>query len=114
MASVKPIPDEYPQVTPYLAIDGASAAIDFYTTVFGAIERVRMPGPGDTIGHAELQIGNSIVMLSDEMPEMGIVSPKGIGGSPVTFNIYVEDVDKVFAHALELGATSLRDVANQL
>lgn len=113
MASVKPIPDEYPRVTPYLAVDGASAAIEFYTTVLGATERMRMPAPGDRVGHAELQIGDSMIMLADEFPEMGNKGPKTIGGSPVTLSVYVEDVDAVFAKALEAGATSLRDVEDQ-
>ncbi len=95
MASVKPIPDGYPQVTPYLCVDGAAAAIDFYSSVFGATERTRMPAPGGKIGHAELQIGDSVVMLADEFPEMNIRSPKAIGGTPVTLSVYVEDVDGV-------------------
>jgi PhnB protein len=113
MANVKPIPDEYPQLIPYLAVDGADAAIAFYTTVFGATERMRMPAPGGRVGHAELQIGDSMIMLADEFPEMGNKSPKTIGGSPVTLSIYVEDVDAVFAKAVEGGATSLRAVEDQ-
>lgn len=81
MANVKPIPDGYPQVTPYLAVDGASAAIDFYSKVFGATERMRMPAPEGRIGHAELEIGDSLIMLADEHPDMGIRGPKAIGGS---------------------------------
>jgi PhnB protein len=113
MADVKPIPDNYPQVTPYLSIDGAAAAIDFYERVFGATERGRMPGPEGSIGHAELEIGNSLIMLSDPFPEMGVKGPKEIGGTPVTISIYVEDVDNVFKTALEAGATELRPVENQ-
>ena len=113
MASVKPIPDGYPVVTPYLIVDGASAAIEFYSTVLGATERVRMPAPGDKIGHAELQVGNSLIMLADEFPEMGQQSPKTIGGSPVTLSVYVEDVDAVFGRAVSAGATSVRPVEDQ-
>jgi PhnB protein len=91
MAKVKPVPDGYPRVSPGLSIDGAAAAI----------------------GHAELEIGDSVIMLGDEYPEMGFRSPKAIGGTPVTLNVYVDDVDKVFARALAEGATSLRPVENQ-
>jgi PhnB protein len=113
MADVKPIPDRYPRVTPYLHVDGAGAAIEFYEKVFGAEERVRMPAPDGKVGHAELQLGDSIIMLADEFPEMGVLSPKTIGGSPVTISVYVEDVDAVFEAALAAGATSLRRVENQ-
>jgi len=113
MAKVEPIPEEYPQVTPYLCVDGAGAAIGFYGTVFGATERMRMPAPGDKIGHCELQIGNSVIMLADEFPEMGQRSAKSLGGSPVTISVYVEDVDEVFERALQAGATSLRPVEDQ-
>lgn len=84
MADVKPIPDDYPRVIPYLSIDGASAAIEFYRTVFGANERMRMPAPDGKIGHAELELGDSVIMLADVFPEMGGPSPKSLGGSPVT------------------------------
>jgi PhnB protein len=113
MADVKPIPDGYPRVTPYLIVDGAVAAIDFYSKVFGATERMRMPSPGDRIGHAELEIGDSIIMLADEHPEMGIRGPKAIGGSPVTIHVYVDDVDGVFELAVKEGATATREVENQ-
>jgi PhnB protein len=113
MANVKPIPEGYPQVTPYLAVDGASDAIDFYTKVFGASERMRMPAPGGAIGHAELEIGDSLIMLADEFPDMGNRGPKAVGGTPVTISIYVEDVDDVFERALMEGATELRPVENQ-
>jgi PhnB protein len=113
MANVKPIPDGYPQVIPYLAVDGASAAIDFYGKVFGATERMRMPSPGDRIGHAELEIGDSLIMLADEHPEMGIRGPKAIGGTPVTISVYVDDVDGVFDRAVKEGATATRQVENQ-
>ena len=113
MADVKPIPDGYPQITPYLAVAGAGDALDFYTKVFGARERVRMPGPDGKIGHAELEIGNSLIMLADEFPDMGHRGPKTVGGTPVTINIYVEDVDDVFERAVEAGAKELRPVENQ-
>jgi PhnB protein len=113
MASVKAIPDGYPQVIPYLCTDGAAAAIEFYSDVFGATERVRMPAPDGKIGHAELQVGDSVVMLSDPFPEMGMKSPRDIGGTPVTLSVYVEDVDAVFQRALNGGAASLRPVEDQ-
>jgi PhnB protein len=113
MADVKPIPDGYPQITPYLAVAGGGDAIDFYTKVFGARERMRMPGPDGKIGHAELEIGNSLIMLADEFPDMGHRGPKTVGGTPVTINIYVEDVDDVFERAVEAGAKELRPVENQ-
>jgi PhnB protein len=113
MADVKPIPDGYPQVTPYLSIDGAEAAIEFYEEVFGAKERVRMGGPEGTIGHAELQIGDGLIMLSDPFPAMGVRSAKEIGGTPVTISLYVEDVDAVFDAAISAGATEQRPVENQ-
>ncbi|HEV2075131.1 MAG TPA: VOC family protein, partial [Thermoleophilaceae bacterium] len=105
MADVKPIPEGYQRVTPYLHVDGADRAIDFYTRVLGATERMRMGAPEGKIGHAELELGDSVVMLSDEFPEMGARSPGTVGGTPVTLNVYVEDVDRVFAEALEAGAT---------
>ncbi len=111
--AVKPIPDGYPQVTPYLCVDGADAAIEFYSTVLGARERMRMPDPDGGIGHAELQIGDSVIMLSDEFPQMGIRSPKAIGGTAVTISVYVEDVDSVFERAVGAGAKPLRPVEDQ-
>jgi PhnB protein len=113
MPNVKAIPDNYPQVTPYLCVDGADAAIQFYTDVFGAKERGRMAAPGDKVGHAELQLGDSVIMLSDELPEMGQRSPKSIGGSPVTISLYVEDVDAVFDRGIRAGGRALRPVENQ-
>jgi PhnB protein len=111
--AVKAIPDGYPQVTPYLIVDGAAAAIDFYAKVLGTTERMRMGGPDGRIGHAELQLGSGLVMLADEYPEGGQVGPRKVGGTPVTISIYVEDVDALFAGALEAGATELRPVADQ-
>jgi PhnB protein len=113
MAGVKAVPDGYPQVTPYLCVDGAAAAIDFYGKVLGATERMRMGGPDGKVGHAELQIGSGLVMLADEFPDMGQRSPRALGGSPVTVSVYVDDVDAVFAAALEAGATEVRGVQDQ-
>jgi hypothetical protein len=101
MAETKPIPEGYPRVTPYLCVQGAGDAIEFYIKVFGATERMRMPMPGGKVGHAELELGDSLIMLSDEAPEMGNRSPKAIGGTPVTVSVYVEDVDAVFDRALQ-------------
>jgi PhnB protein len=112
--AVDPIPAGYPRVSPYLCCRGAAAAIEFYTDVFGATERVRMPGDSpENVGHAELEIGSSIVMLADEFPDHGFLSPLTLGGTPVTVHVYVEDVDAVFARALELGATESRPVEDQ-
>ena len=110
MSEVKPIPDNYPRLAPYLCVDGAEAAIAFYTRVLGASERMRLPMPGGKLGHAELELGDALIMLSDEAPEMGIVGPRSIGGTPVTLNLYVEDVDAVFAKAVEAGAKATRPV----
>jgi PhnB protein len=113
MSPVKPIPDGYPRVSPYLVVDDGAKAIDFYTQVLGATERMRMPAPGGKIGHAELQFDDSVVMLADEYPEMGAVSPKTVGGTPVTLGLYLEDVDKTFDAAVQAGAKALRPVENQ-
>ena len=113
MPKVKAIPEGYPQLTPYICVDGAAKAIEFYKKVFGATERMRMPSPGGKIGHAELQIGSSVLMLSDEHPEFGAVSPRTVGGTPVTLSVYVEDVDSVFKKATAAGAKSLREVRNE-
>jgi PhnB protein len=113
MATVKPIPEGYPPLTPYLCVAGASDAIAFYRQVLGATERMRMPAPDGKVGHAELLIGDALIMLADEFPDMDFHSPKTVGGTPVTIYVYVEDVDDVFARALAAGATSLRPVENQ-
>ena len=110
---VKPIPDGYPQVSPYLAVDNARGAIEFYGQVFGATERMHMPDPGGRIGHAELLIGDSVVMLSDEYPEMGVRGPKTLGGSPVMISVYVDDVDAVYDRAVKAGAKAVRPVEDQ-
>jgi PhnB protein len=109
----KPIPDGYGSVTPYLVVSGASRAIEFYTRVFGAKELFRMDGPNGTVGHAEIQLGNSRVMLADEMPAMGAKAPTTIGGTPVHLLLYVPDVDQVVDRAVKAGATLTRAVENQ-
>ena len=113
MADVKPIPDDYPRVIPSLAVDGAAAAIDFYCAVLGATVRMRMDGPDGKVGHAELQLGDSVIMLADEFPEMDHRGPRSVGGTPVTLSVYVEDVDAVFAKAIAAGARELRAVEDQ-
>ena len=113
MANVNPIPDGYPRVIPYLSVDGADAAIAFYTRVLGATERMRMDAPGGKIGHAELAIGDSIVMLADAFPEMGGTTPLALGGKPVSVMVYVADVDDVFLLAVAAGATADRPVEDQ-
>ena len=110
MSDVQPIPDDYPRVTPYLCVDGAAAAIDFMVEVFDATERMRIAAPGGLIGHAEVAIGDSIIMVSDEYPEMGVIGPKKIGGTAVTVMVYVEDADATFAKAVAAGATAERPV----
>jgi PhnB protein len=110
---VDAIPKGYPRVTPYLIVDGAAAAIDFYGSVLGAKERMRMGGPDDRIGHAELEIGDSVVMLADEHPEIDALGPRSVGGTPVSLHVYVEDVDAVFARAVEAGARELQAVEDK-
>jgi PhnB protein len=110
---VQPIPEGYPRVTPYLVVDGASDAIDFYRSVLGATERMRMAGPDGKVGHAELEIGKSVVMLADEHPEMGAVGPKTVGGTPVSIHVYVEDVDSVFENAIQAGAEELQPLEDK-
>lgn len=113
MAQAKPIPDGYHAITPYLIVDGAARAIDFYKAAFGAIELLRMPGPDGRIGHAELRFGDSVVMLADEHPEQGHHGPGKLGGSPVSLMLYVEGVDTVVDRAITLGAVLKRPVADQ-
>jgi PhnB protein len=111
--AVKPIPEGYHSVTPYLIIRGASRAIEFYKKAFGATELMRFPGPNDTVMHAEIKIGDSPVMLADEGETSTYRSPQTFGGSPVSLMIYVEDVDKVFNQAVSTGAKATRPVADQ-
>ena len=113
MSDVKPIPDGYPRLSPYLSVDGASDAIAFYTEVFGGTERMRMEAPGGRVGHAEVEIGDSVLMLSDEWPEAGVRAPGAYGGTPVMMSLYVEDVDGTVQRALDRGATILRPVEDQ-
>lgn len=113
MANVQPIFEGYQRVTPYLIVDGAAAAIDFYTTVLGATERMRMPAPEGKVGHAEITFGDSVVMLADEFPEIGALSPRSVGGTSVLLNLYVEDVDSVYERALAAGAKELRAVEDK-
>jgi PhnB protein len=108
-----PIPSDYPRVTPYLIVDGASAAIDFYSSVLGAVERMRMAGPDGKVGHAELGIGDSVIMLADEHLDMDVRGPRTVGGSPVTLHVYVENADDAFERAVQAGAKSLRPVEDK-
>jgi PhnB protein len=111
--AVHHIPEGYHSVIPYLVIKGAASAIEFYKTAFNAVEVMRMPAPDGTIGHAEIKIGDSHVMLADEHPGMGQLSPKTIGGTPVSIMIYVPDVDARFNAAIAGGATQLRPLEDQ-
>jgi PhnB protein len=112
-SSVKPIPEGYHSVTPYLIVKGAARAIEFYEKAFGATELYRIMGPGDVVGHAELQLGDSRIMLADEHPEVGARGPQSVGGTPVTIHLYVEDVDTTVERALAAGAKVTRPVADQ-
>jgi PhnB protein len=111
--SAKPIPDEYHSVTPYLVFKDAARAIEFYKNAFGAKEAFRLSEPSGKIGHAEITVGNSRIMLADEYPDFGALSPQTIGGSPVRIHLYVEDSDKIFKQAVKAGGTILRPVADQ-
>lgn len=111
--TVKPIPTGYHTATPYLIVKGAAKAIEFYKKAFGAKELMRMSQPDGRIGHAEIKIGDSPIMLADEFPEMGARSPESFGGSPVSILLYVEDVDAMFTQAVAAGATVQRPVADQ-
>jgi len=111
--AVKPIPEAYHTVTPYLIIEGAAAAIEFYKQAFGAKELFRFPAPEGKIGHAELKIGDSPIMLADAYPDMGYNGPKSLGGSPVSLMIYVENVDTVFNQAVQAGATVKEAVSDK-
>ena len=112
MADVKPIPEGYHSVTPYLIISGAADSIDYYKKAFGAVELFRMAHSGK-VGHAEIKIGDSPIMLADEFPEMGYRSPKSLGGTPVSIMIYVEDVDTVYKQALDAGGTEVKALQDQ-
>ena len=112
---VSPIPEGASPVTPYLSVSNAAGAIEFYKKVFGAIETMRLSQPDGRIGHAQITIGGATIMLADEFPEMGFLSPKSIGASrsPVAIHLYVEDVDAVYKRALQAGAASLREPTDQ-
>lgn len=110
-ANVKAIPEGYHSVTPYLMVRGGVKALEYYSKAFGARERMRMPGPGGMIMHAEMQIGDSVIMLADENPQHK--SPESVGGTPVMIALYVEDVDKTHAQAVAAGGKQLRAVENQ-
>jgi len=112
MADVKPIPEGYHSITPYLIIDGAADALEYYKKAFGAIELFRMEHQGK-IGHAEMKIGDSPFMLGDEMPQMGYRGPKALGGSPVEIMIYVEDCDTIFKQAIAAGGTETKPLQDQ-
>jgi PhnB protein len=114
-ARPEPIPDSYRRITPSLIVHGAEKALDFYAAAFGATERMRFPAPDGTIAHAEIQIGDSVVIVADDNPQLGTAAPPpaGLPGSPVTLFIYVEDVDAVLARAVELGAALVRPAQTQ-
>ncbi len=113
MAKVHYIPQGYHTATPYLLVRGAAEAIEFYKKAFGAVEVMRMPAPGGKIGHAEIRIGDSHIMLADEVPEMGFVGPQTVGGSGSIILLYVEDVDNTFSRAIGSGGKIQRDVENK-
>jgi PhnB protein len=113
MAKVKAIPEGYHNVTSYLVVDGAAKAIDFSKKTFGAVEKMRMPGPGGKVGHAELTLGDSMIMLADEHPEMGHRGPHAYNGSAITLMVYVPDVDATVKTAVANGAKVIRPLENQ-
>ena len=106
-------PSGFNSVTPYLIVDGAGEAIEFYQRVFGARELMRMASPDGKVSHAELQIGDSRVMLADAVPKMGFLDPKAIGGTPVSLHVYLDDVDTTFGQAIDAGAEAMRPVEDQ-
>ena len=110
---VKPIPDGYHTATPYLILKDAAQAIDFYKRAFGAVELMRFPAPGGKVGHAEVKIGDSHIMLADEFPDMGHKSPQSLGGTPVSIMLYVNDADACAAQAVSAGAKLTKPVQDQ-
>ncbi len=110
---VKPIPEGYHSITPYLVAKNAAGAIEYYQKTFGATLKMRLDGPDGRLMHSELQIGDSLIMLGEERPDDGVKSPETLGGSPVTIHLYVEDVDALFAKAVDTGSTVVRPVENQ-
>src|ERR1700716_2701839 len=113
MAAVKPIPDGYPSLTPYMIVADGAGAIAFYENAFGARLRLKLDAPGGRIGHAELEIGNSLIMLADEHPEIGARGPRAFGGSPIGLHLYVADVDAVVARAMASGGKLVHPVENK-
>jgi PhnB protein len=111
--NVKPIPQGYHSVTPYLVIKGAAKAIEFYKNVFGATEKMRMPMPDGRLGHAEIVVGDSVIMLADEHPERGYLGPQARGGTPVSMMLFVEDVDTVARRFVQAGGKVLQEVKDQ-
>jgi PhnB protein len=111
--AVKPIPEGYHTATPYLVVKDAAAAIEYYKKAFGATETLRMAAPNGRIGHAEIKVGDSPIMLADECPEMGYRGPQALGGSPVSLLLYVEDVDARFSRAVAAGAKPVQPVQDQ-
>jgi PhnB protein len=111
--ATKSIPDGYHSVTPYLIVKGGAEAINFYKRAFGAVEQMRMASPDGRIGHAEIKIGDSVIMLADEHPESGHRSPQSLGGAGVSLMVYVDQVDEVFKQAVASGAKELRPLKNQ-
>jgi PhnB protein len=109
----KPVPEGYRTATPYLIVKGAAEAIEFYKRAFGATEMLRMADPQGKVGHAEIKIGDSVIMLADEHPAMGYRGPRSLGGSSVSILLYLEDVDGVFERAVKAGAKAQRPVVNQ-
>ncbi|MDQ3686080.1 MAG: VOC family protein [Acidobacteriota bacterium] len=112
-SNVKPIPDGYHTITPYICVNDAANAIEFYKKAFGATELMRLADPSGRIGHAEIKIGDSHLMLADEFPEMNFRSPQTLGGSPVTIYLYVEDVDAIANQAVAAGAKLVKEVKDQ-
>ena len=112
-STIKPIPEGYHSATPYMICKGAAGAIEFYKKAFGAVEVMRMAGPNGQIGHAEIKIGNSHIMLSDEHPEMGIYSPQHYGGSPISVLLYVENADATVNTAVAAGAKVTRPLKDE-
>ncbi|WP_280338362.1 VOC family protein [Nocardia neocaledoniensis] len=113
MSDVSPFPAGYPRICPGISCAGAAAAIDFYTAIFGATVRMKMPGPGDTIVHSELLVGDSVLMVGDPVPEIGFLDPKAVGGSPVNLMVYVPDADGAFNAAIAAGATEITPMTDQ-
>ena len=111
--ATKPVPEGYRTATPYLIVKGAADALEFYKRTFGATEMLRMADSQGSVGHAEIRIGDSVIMLADEHPSMGYRGPRTLGGSSVSILLYVEDVDSVFERAVKAGGRSLRPVADQ-